>query len=145
MKTDKSVSLKKLAPHKWAMLVAGAVITLFYQLNATVPPGWLSWLTTLPALFVILATAIARLDTIGQDKVAYHWQMKRTGFVLLASLAIVFGLLPFGSEPMFPTWLFSGVAWGLALTWLSTPNQPPWWRFITGEYRVSKKRKNEWH
>lgn len=139
--TKKTPSLSKLAPHKWAMLIAFSIVTLFYQLNSLVPPGWLSWAVTLPALLIILITAIARLDTIGQEKVSYNWQMKRMGFVLIASLALVYGLIPFGSSGMFPTWLFSGMMWGLALTWLSTPNQPPWWRFITGDYRLKKQKK----
>lgn len=141
MKISKRTSLKRLAPHKWAMLASFLLVSLFYALNTFVAPGWASWLASIPALIIVFVTAIARLDTISQDKVNLNWQMKRTGFVLIASLAVVYGYIPFSNQPLFPTWLLTGLMWGFALTWLATPNQPPWWKFVTGEYRLRKPTK----
>lgn len=42
---------------------------------------------------------------------------------------------PFLEDPAFPTWRAVVLLWGFALTWLTTPDHPPWDYYITGKYR----------
>lgn len=141
MKINKTLTLSKLKPHRWALLIGGAVLTVLHMLNFYVSPGWYSWLAALPASLIIFLTAVARLDAIGADQTSTLYQFRRMGLTLFGAGVAMFTLGPFAEAPVFPTWLLVGLLWGFALTGLTTPDQPPWWKLITGEYRVKRKKK----
>lgn len=122
------------------MLAGFAVLSLLYYMNYTIPHGWISWLLSLPALTILFVTAVARLDDIGMDKVELQWQVRRLGLVMVASSAIVYSVAPFTIYPKWPSWITVGMTWGVALAWLTTPSLPPWYKYITGEYRKKKEK-----
>ena len=58
---------------------------------------------------------------------------RKIGMILVASSAASLLAAPllgyFGS---FPLWRHVMLYWGFALAWLTTPNMPPWWKYISG-------------
>lgn len=120
--------------------VAALVISGFQYAASHWAPGWGSYFVTAPAVLAIIVTCVARLDDIGLEQRAANWQARRLGLILTAVGCIYLLLGPFSEDVIFPGWIGGMIAWGVTLTWVTTPNMVPWWKFITGEYRT---RKNE--
>lgn len=122
------------------------LLTLYYA-STHIPPGWLTYLLSTPALLVLAVTALARLNDIRPDQISKRWQVRRYGMVMVgaASLGLCFEpLIPWGvgiTTLDFPSWREVVVRWGIALVWITTPHMPPWWRYITGEYRTVREEK----
>lgn len=127
--------LSKYRRHVLPFIGGAAGVSLFQFAASHYPAGWGSWLATAPALVILLITALARLDDIGLDKMTAVWQARRIGLVLTGIGCVYLLMAPFSDQPMFPTWIGSMLSWGVALTWISTPSMPPWWKYITGEFR----------
>ena len=125
--------------HWLATLGAVSICGTVFYLQSRVPPGMISYIASLPALGIILTTVLARLDDINLEQTSRSWQLRRLGFILVGSGTLQLALAPFGEHPKFPSWIGVMMAWGVALTWFTTPNMPPWWKFITGEYRTGRK------
>jgi hypothetical protein len=65
----------------------------------------------------------------------------------VSSIAAILG--PFSDVPLFPNWRGVLLSWGFAISWLTSPNMPPWWNTITGTHREDKIKmwpyiKREW-
>jgi hypothetical protein len=65
----------------------------------------------------------------------------------VSSIAAILG--PFSDVPLFPNWRSVLLSWGFAISWLTSPNMPPWWNTITGTHREDKIKmwpyiKREW-
>lgn len=119
--------------HVVPILIGAAAVSLFQVAAHKLEPGWYSWAATVPALLIILVTALARLDDIDVSKTSWHWQVRRIAFVLLG-IGCVYGIgSPFTQTPSFPSWMGCMTGWGVALAFLTTPGMPPWWKYITGE------------
>lgn len=121
----------------WA---AGFVLALglAYLLSWELPQGILSWLCSLPALGIVIITAVARLDDIKPEQHQKRWQMRRWGLMLTAIGAATVAINPIFAGWSSMSWRGAMLFWGFALTWLTTPEMPPWWRFITGSYKTKK-------
>lgn len=88
-------------------------------------------LCIIPAL-VILVTAIARLNDIKRTQYSKRWWIRRIG-LLFVSVAMVMAIMSYftiASPYWNPSMKFLGL-WGFALSWLTTPGMPPWWRYIS--------------
>lgn len=118
--------------HALAAVTAAGLCSGAIYLQGNVKPGFVSWLACMPALAVILVTVLARLDDIGMELRSRAWQVRRLGLVLVGLGAVQIVLSPFSDRPLYPSWIAVLIAWGIALTWLTTPNMPPWWKHITG-------------
>ncbi len=120
------------------VLVAGVgacTIIAFYFLTTLAKPGLVSWIATMPALLVIFLTAVSRINDITSTQKRY--QLRRIGLTMSAVGAAGIAIAPlFGSD--MPSWRGVMMTWGWALTWLTTPNMPPWWKYISGEYKLKK-------
>lgn len=114
-------------------LALAAVLMLgIHWLTTSLPRGWLSWATCLPAWAIIITTAIARLNDI--TATGKKWFVRRIGLILVASGTASLALSPvLGYAGSYPSWRAAIVFWGLALAWLTTPHMPPWWKYISGE------------
>ena len=114
------------------------VVMLVYVASIYIPPGWFTYFLSTSALGIMAFTALARLDDISPDQSSKRWQLRRAGlvFTIVGVGAIV--LEPFASMPssdliLFPTWNRVIIQWGVAATWITTPNMPPWLRYMTGK------------
>lgn len=101
------------------------------------------YLLSVPALMVILVSAITRANDIPNDALhkALRWQVRRIGLLLVAAASVMELLTPFTLSRMSlgeVTWLHAALFWGWALTWFTTPYMPPWWRYILGDHRFGK-------
>lgn len=92
------------------------------------------YLASVLPLMIVIITCIARVNDIGRSNKEMHWHFRRLGFVLVGGAS--------GWLLLSPMWDFSyageaGVTFffGQAMVWVTTPNMPPWWRYITGEFR----------
>lgn len=102
-----------------------------YLLSLKTPPGWLTYWLSAVALFVIWLTAVARVNDITAR--GRRWHIRRFGLVLCGTAAFTILAKPLFPPVDFPSWFEVMLRWGFALTWFTTPNMPPWHKFISGE------------
>jgi hypothetical protein len=38
----------------------------------------------------------------------------------------------------YPSWREVMIRWGFALVWITTPHMPPWWRYVSGQYKTER-------
>lgn len=101
-------------------------------------PGWVSYFISLPAFAVIAATATSRIvDMQGWE---LHHAVRRTGFLLMIAYVAAMTISPFTETPTFPSWYAVVGTWGLTMCWLTTPNMPPWWKWVSGQYKYKDPR-----
>lgn len=93
------------------------------------------YLASVLPLLVIVITCIARLNDIGRSSTELRWHFRRLGFVLVGGASSWLLLSPMWH---FDYVIEAGVMFliGQAMVWVTTPNMPPWWRYITGEFRT---------
>ena len=88
-------------------------------------------LLIIPA-FIVLVTAVDRLNDIQKELNSKRWWARRIGLGM-TSIAMVMAITSYFSIPG-PYWAYTtrflGL-WGWALTWLTTPGMPPWWKYIS--------------
>lgn len=119
-----------------AILAAVIVVASMWLVEAA-GVGWLTWALSLPPLLVIVLTALARAYDI-KDLSARGFARKM-GMILVAASAASLLVSPLlGYSMSFPLWRHVMLYWGFALAWLTTPNMPPWWKYISGEYKLKE-------
>jgi hypothetical protein len=117
-------------------IIASLVILIgAYTGSLFIPANWFTYLLSLPACVIILITALARLNDIKPAQSSARWHVRRAGLMLAGVAAMSFMTTPWTSPPLFPSWKAVMLMYGLALAWLTTPNMPPWWKYITGEFK----------
>lgn len=115
------------------MLASACLLLLLWGITS-ITPGWFSWLITAPAHAIIVLTALARVKDLKDMKL--RSQARRMGLTMVATASVAFAASPFFlTQGDFPTWKTVLLVWGIAVTWFTTPNQPPWWKHISGELR----------
>lgn len=124
---------KRTTIHAIAGALTLGVIAAAYLLGVFVAPGLVSHLASIIPLGVLCITAIARVNDIGEDKVEKRWHVRRAGLSIVAGASAIAILGPLAGLSAFPTWETVALYWGFALTWLTTPEMPPWWRWISGQ------------
>lgn len=84
------------------------------------------------AAVFILVTAVARLNDIKRTQTSKRWWTRRLG-LLLVSVSMIMLIASYFTVAA-PYWnaimRLTGL-WGFALTWLTTPGMPPWWKYIS--------------
>lgn len=87
-------------------------------------------LCVIPA-FLILVTALARLNDIKIVQRSKRWIVRRCGLLMVFVSMTIFVAAHFFTFA--PYWwqimTFTGL-WGVCLTWMTTPGMPPWWKYI---------------
>lgn len=117
--------------------MAAAIILTLHWFSGYLERGWISWSFALPPLTIIFLTALARMKDI--TALGKRWFFRRLGFLLAAGGSLVLGAAPImGYAGSFPSWRAVFLFWGVALVWLTTPYQPPWWKYISGEWKLKK-------
>lgn len=118
-------------------LLAAVVLLTLFAFASEAKPSWFTWAITVPAWAIVGVTASARLLDI--TEIGKRWFVRRLGMILVASGVLALIAAPMlGYSNSFPTWRSSCIYWGFALSWLTTPNMPPWWKYISGEYKLKK-------
>ena len=112
--------------------VTAIILAALYALGLVVEPGLVTYVVSLPALAVIATTALARVNDIKKESHEWQWQLRRVGLTLVGTAAVVGVYSPITDPATYPTWKTLVLYYGLALTWLTTPNMPPWWKYISG-------------
>jgi len=84
------------------------------------------------AAAVVLVTALARLNDIKKSQATAFWWVRRTGLGLVSVAMIMIIAAPFSdSTPHWSDIVRLLALWGIAMTWVTTPGMPPWWRFVS--------------
>lgn len=118
--------------HGKAAVGVMALLSFFYLYIAQSSNVWLAWgLTVIPGIIVII-TAFCRVADLSENRTGAHWEARRIGLVLTGSVVAVILVAPFTLKPIFPSWEVVILLWGLGLTWLTTPNMVPWWKYVSG-------------
>ncbi len=110
-----------------------AAVMAFYIASVTVPSGLITYATSLVMLGVIGSTALARLNDIRQEQTQARWQMRRLGLMMVFAACLWSIIAPLSGHSSMPTWKEVMLYSGFALTWVTTPGMPPWWRYISGD------------
>lgn len=78
---------------------------------------------------VILVTAVARLNDMGKENHNWNWWARRVGMILVALSCLLIIASPFSEYQV--GFINFSLMLGIMLAWITTPQQPPWWRYIT--------------
>lgn len=84
------------------------------------------------AALIVLITAVARLNDIKREQNTKRWWVRRMG-LLLVSVSMTMHIASYftvASEHWYDILRITGL-WGFALTWITTPGMPPWWKWIS--------------
>jgi hypothetical protein len=118
-------------------LALAAAILAAYWLGSDLTPSMTTWALSVPPLAIIIITVAARLQDI--TALGLRWWIRRAGMLAVGCAAVGLIAAPLmGYVASIPTWRELLLYWGIALTWLTTPNMPPWHKYITGEFRLNK-------
>lgn len=114
-------------------LFAGVLAMFAYGGVMFIAPGWFTYGLSLPAVAIVLFTAVARLNDLSLDLAGTVWNVRRAGLVLTTLFGGGVGLWPWLHGEGTP-WLVVFGIWGFAMVWLTTPNQPPWTQYVFGNH-----------
>lgn len=125
-------------PAQAAQTILSVVLLIgIHWATTSLPRGWVSWLVCLPAWLIIIITAMARLHDITET--SKRWFFRRIGLILVGAGTASLAMSPLlGYAGSHPSWRTVVVFWGFALAWITTPRMPPWWRYISGEYKLKE-------
>lgn len=120
---------------QWKPFVIGfALLFGVYAGSLFIPAGIVTYLLVVPPALICALTSLARVNDIGVEKMSLRWQVRRIGLVMAGAGSVMILAAPFtGYGPV--SWRGVLLVWGVGLTWLTTPEMPPWSEYITGEYR----------
>lgn len=112
--------------------------TFVYMAIMTMEPSIYTYLLSLPAAGIVLITAWARVNVSGEQHGKLAWDIRRTGLILTAlfALGVLAWPLLYGT---WTPWLVVIGIWGFANTWLTTPDQPPWFTRVFGPITPEEK------
>lgn len=84
------------------------------------------------AALLISITAVARLNDIKRHQSSKRWWVRRIGLAMVAvSMVMLMASYFTIAAPYWnPTMRILGL-WGFLLTWMTTPQMPPWWKYIS--------------
>lgn len=124
--------------NKVVQIILAAILLLgIHYASTELPRDWRAWGLSVPALLIVMITAIARAADIRGSCLRNF--VRRMGFILAAAGAFSLMLAPvLGYSNSYPSWRAVTLYWGFALTWLTTPNMPPWWNYVSGAWKIRK-------
>ena len=125
--------------HNIAAGIGTTLIILLITIGSKWPAGWLTYFASAPALLGMLLTSIARINDISPTNKGWVWHARRFGLALIGSISLAFLYLPFSAYPLFPSWLVTALFWGYFITWVSSPNMPPWYKYIIRDKKESTR------
>jgi hypothetical protein len=124
------------------VLVALCFAAVGYMAVLRYEPGWVTFGLSCSALTIVFVTAVVRLNSIRPEDTTLSWQVRRVALIMVAGASVTVGIAPIMGPPDWPTWGEVALRWGFALTWITTPNMPPWWRFILFHEEFIERRRS---
>lgn len=118
-------------------LSAIACLVVTYIVIQHPSPSFGTWVSGLPAALIVAVTALVRGNEIPVEVDSWRSHMRRAGFFFAGIGAISFMISPL--KGFWPGWNAWFMVWGIACAWLTTPNMPPWWNYITGQKKLLRK------
>lgn len=115
--------------------VSLSVVLGMYYMSVMMNPGWGSYAALLPGCLLITAVAFVRCNAIGPQHMGVVWQIRRMGLVALGIAGVAIASGPFLEVPVFPTWRAVVMVNGVAFVLVTTPFQPPFWKYWDGSYK----------
>lgn len=139
------IEAKDVARLQWKSFLA-AFVTLFsfYVASLTVPTGWITWTLCLPPALVMILIVYSRVNDIGVEKMGRRWQARRIGLILSGAAVGTAVATPFMNPQLFPSWIVVTLFYGVAMTWTTTPGQPPMDVYILGDYDPESAKGRLW-
>lgn len=128
---------------KRSIVTATALLMGIYGCTIAIKPGLLTTILSTIPLLGIAATALARVNDIGQGKNSKRWQARRVGLTMAGIGALALCATPIMGLDGPPPWKDVIFEWGIMLTWLTTPHMPPWWRWISRKDHNDEFTKND--
>ena len=81
---------------------------------------------------IMLGTAFSRLNDLKKEWTSKRWWIRRFGLLLSGvGAGGTIGAYFFTYAPHWYEVVRLCLFWGVALTWITTPNQPPFWKHIS--------------
>ena len=88
-------------------------------------------LVSFVSAIILLVTAVARLNDLDLHRIrTIKGYVRGAGMVCVGVASVFYVLAPFYGHEVMSIHL-TVLLIGMALSWITTPNQPPWWRYIT--------------
>lgn len=120
-----------------SQFVLAAAIVVIVNLLVGISPGWLSWGLSLPAWVIVAITTLARVKDI--TATSKRWMVRRGALTLAGAGATALIAAPLlGYSNAFPMWYSVITWWGIAGILITSPQQPPWWKYINGDWKLKK-------
>ena len=116
---------------------AATCLGLTYFISMQPEPGLGAYLLGLPAAAIVAITALVRGNDLPTEVKTWRGHVRRAGFYFTGGYAVSFIIRPISGD--WPGWFSLLALWGGAGTWLTTPNMPPWWDYITGKKGLRRK------
>ncbi len=116
---------------KRPVVMVTALLMGIYGCTIAIKPGLLTTVLSTIPLLGIAASALARVNDIGQGKNSKRWHVRRVGLTMAGVGALTLCAAPIMGLEGPPPWKDVIFKWGIILTWLTTPNVPPRWRWIS--------------
>lgn len=113
---------------------AAVCLALTYFISTQPPPGFAAWLAGLPAAVIVAITALVRGNDLPVEVETWRGHVRRAGFYFTGVYAVSFIFRPLSGD--WPGWYSLLALWGGAGTWLTTPNMPPWWDYVSGKKQL---------
>ena len=93
--------------------------------------GLYDWLLMLAA-FVILLIAVARINDIKPSQNSKRWWARRIGLLMVfVSMTMFIAAYFTVTAPYWDSTRRFIMLFGWMLTWITTPDQPPFWKYIS--------------
>lgn len=121
-----SASVRHSVRHKLlpTVLMFVAFFAMYFA-SVMIPAGPVTFAISCVALTLLWFIGLARVNDIGDDKVAPVWQARRFGLWVTT-----FGCVAVLLQNTVPTWPEVWLQIGLALSFATTPGHPPLWKIL---------------
>lgn len=128
--------LRKIQTHWKPFLAMAAAFMLIYFMSALVRPGVLTYVFSSVACVVIGISVLARASDISIDKISPLWQFRRFSLTMIGMASLVLIFQPLTNTSDWPSWNEVVMRVGVAIMIITSPNQVPWWRYVSGEFHT---------
>lgn len=113
--------------------------TLSYYADRTL----VGYLSAIPPAIVIAITCIVRAHDMREDEWDFKSVVRRIAFLLAVVASVRFTSRWLSRPGDYPDWGVIVGLWAWAGILFTTPGMPPWWKYIHGEAKAERRRKDD--
>ena len=111
-------------------LVGFACLMLMWIVTQYFDRSFFEYLTGIPAAIIIAITSLVRGHDMRKDDWDYKSVIRRLAFLMAVVASVRYGTRLWTRPGDYPDWGVVVGLWAWALTLFTTPNMPPWWKYI---------------